>query len=395
MAVSITSKNKVKEVVSEPSNIEFRTVKENASEGIRRIYHGDNINVLRLLCKDKSVVGKVKLVYIDPPYNTGGDFETRNQVLAYSDNDTVQEYLSKIRARLELLHTLLSRTGTIYVHLDSKMVFHVKLVMDEIFGPQNFKGMITRKKCKTKNWTSQSFGNISDYILYYGNGGRTTWNKQYLPWEQGKAEKEYPYIEEGTGRRYKKVPIHAPGIRNGATGTAWRGMLPPKGKHWQYRPEELDKLDARGEIYWSRNGNPRRKVYLDNSEGIPYQDIWMDFLDVNNQNTEITGYPTEKNLDMLKLIVKASSNPNDIVLDCYAGSGTTIMAAQELNRQWIGIDCGDEAIRTMERRLRFGRMKMKDYDRVADVSEKQGNLDFPDDNPITYDLIEEVGEEKS
>ena len=173
--------------------------------------------------------------------------------------------------------------------------------------------------------------------------------------------KEYPYIEEGTGRRYKKVPCHAPGTRNGATGSAWRGIMPPPGKHWQYTPDKLEEMDANGEIYWSSNGNPRRKVYLDSSSGVPVQDIWLDYIDVNNQNTLITGYPTEKNINMLRRIIEASSNKGDIVLDCFAGSGTTLVAAEELGRQWIGVDIGDESIRTIEHRFQNVSKPMGDY----------------------------------
>ena len=120
-------------------------------------------------------------------------------------------------------------------------------------------------------------------------------------------------------------------------------------------------MDARGEIYWSSNGNPRRKVYLDQSKGIPVQDIWLDFLDVNNQNTHLTGYPTEKNIDMLKRIIDASSNPGDIVLDCFVGSGTTLVAAEELGRQWIGIDIGEESIRIIQDRFANGTKPIGDY----------------------------------
>ena len=137
--------------------------------------------------------------------------------------------------------------------------------------------------------------------------------------------------------------------------------MPPPGKHWQYPPETLDKLDANGEIYWSANGNPRRKVYLDNSKGIPVQDIWLDFLDVNNQNTLITGYPTEKNIDMLKRIIETSSNKGDLVLDCFAGSGTTLAAAEQLGRQWIGVDIGEEAIATIQRRFIEGTKPITSY----------------------------------
>jgi adenine-specific DNA-methyltransferase len=300
------------------------------------------------------------------------------------------------------MHTLLSDEGSIYVHLDSNMVFHVKVMMDEIFGMQNFKGMITRKKCKSKNYTRRTYGNISDYILFYSKTENPVWNRPYEEWSDEKILKEYPYIEEGTGRRYKKVPIHAPGTRNGATGSEWRGMMPPEGKHWQFTPDKLEEMDRNGEIYWSANGNPRRKVYLERSSGIPVQDIWLDFLDVNNQNTHITGYPTEKNIDMLKRIIETSSRPGDLVLDCFAGSGTTLVAAEELGRNWIGVDIGDEAIATIVNRLRYGSKPMGDY-----VKKKKKNVDtmplFDDNsfsdsfeknetamNNITYDLFEEI-----
>lgn len=343
------------------TNIRFRQTASQGGKGIRRLYHADNIDVLNALAEDADVCGKVTLIYIDPPYNTGGAFETRDFKHAYDDRFTIESYLSFMRKRIELMHRLLSNEGSIYVHLDSNMVFHVKVMMDEIFGMQNFKGMITRKKCKSKNFTRKTYGNISDYILFYSKTGAPVWNRPYEQWSDEKILKEYPFIEEDTGRRYKRVPVHAPGTRNGATGGPWRGMMPPAGKHWQFTPDKLDDMDARGEIYWSQNGNPRRKVYLDKSNGVPVQDIWLDFLDVNNQNTLITGYPTEKNIDMLKRIIETSSRPGDLVLDCFAGSGTTLVAAEELGRQWIGVDIGDEAISTIKERFKNGTRPMGDY----------------------------------
>lgn len=342
-------------------DIRFQQTQWNLGKGIKRLYHADNIDVLTTLLADKEVCGKVMLIYIDPPYNTGGAFETRDFKYAYNDCFSVGNYLDFMRKRIELMRLLLSEEGSIYVHLDSNMVFHVKVMMDEIFGMHNFKGMITRKKCKSKNFTRKTYGNISDYILFYSKTENPVWNRPYEQWTDDKALKEYPFVEEGTGRRYKRVPVHAPGTRNGSTGSMWRGMMPPPGKHWQFTPEKLDEMDARGEIYWSANGNPRRKVYLDQSHGVPVQDIWLDFLDINNQNTKITGYPTEKNLDMLKRIIETSSRPGDLVLDCFAGSGTTLVAAEELGRQWIGADIGDEAIATIVNRFKNGSQPMGDY----------------------------------
>ena len=382
-------------------NIQFRQTERHDGDGIKRLYHADNIDVLTALLDDEKVCGKVTLIYIDPPYNTGGAFETRDFKHAYDDCFTLQSYLSFMRKRLELMHRLLSDEGSIYVHLDSNMVFHVKVMMDEIFGPQNFKGMITRKKCKSKNFTRKTYGNISDYILFYSKTEEPVWNRPYEQWSDEKVLKEYPFVEEGTGRRYKRVPVHAPGTRNGATGGLWHGMMPPEGKHWQFTPDKLDEMDARGEIYWSSNGNPRRKVYLDQSNGVPVQDIWLDYLDVNNQNTLITGYPTEKNIDMLKRIIETSSRPGDLVLDCFAGSGTTLVAAEELGRQWIGVDIGDEAISTIIDRFKHGSKPMGDY--VKKKPKQQlamaifGDEDFEEDDAesmtpdtVSYDLFEET-----
>lgn len=364
MAVGITSYTcaTVSSVSTVPKNkARFRSVTDYEGKFIKRLYHADNLDVLNFLVKDDDVCGKVNLIYIDPPYNTGGAFETKDFKHAYNDNFTTEGYLDFMKPRLTLMHRLLSPSGSIYVHLDCNMLFHVKILMDSIFGERNFRGMITRKKCKSKNFTRTTYGNISDYILFYTKSESPVWNRPYEDWDEEKVLKEYPFVEEGTGRRHKRVPCHAPGTRNGATGEPWRGMMPPEGKHWQYTPEKLEEMDARGEIYWSSNGNPRRKVYLDQSKGKPVQDIWLDFLDVNNQNTCLTGYPTEKNLDMLKRIIEASSNPGDLVLDCFAGSGTTLIAADELGRQWIGADIGDESIKVIRDRFANGTRPIGDY----------------------------------
>jgi adenine-specific DNA-methyltransferase len=174
------------------------------------------------------------------------------------------------------------------------------------------------------------------------------------PWTKESAAKEYQYEEAGTGRRYKKVPVHAPGLRNGETGKPWRGVNPPPGKHWQYLPRTLDEMDARGEIYWSPSGNPRRKIYLDQSQGVPVQDLWLDFRDAHTQNIEVSGYPTEKNPRLLARIVEASSNQSDLVLDCFSGSGTTLHVSSKLERRWIGVDNSPEAIRATLRRAAKG-----------------------------------------
>lgn len=336
-----------------------------------RLIYGENLRVIRNLLNDVNIAGKVRLIYIDPPYATGSGFESRKQSHAYHDLIYGADYLEFLRHRLILLRELLADDGSIYVHLDENMAFPVKIMMDEIFGARNFRNWITRKKCNPKNYTRKQYGNISDYILFYTKSESYVWNQAFEAWTDTTAKKEYQYVEAETGRRYKKVPIHAPGRRNGATGQPWRGMLPPPGKHWQYTPETLNEMDARGEIYWSPTGNPRRKVYLDKSKGILVQDIWLDFKDAHNQNIKITGYPTEKNPEMLKRIILASSNKGDLVLDAFSGSGTTIAVAEELERRWIAIDNSPLAIETTIHRLARGTEAMGDFVNSNQIQIKQ------------------------
>lgn len=328
--------------------------------GENRFYYGDNLDVL-LHLMNSGYKERVRLIYIDPPFATASSFVNRDQEPAYSDFLCGGEYVEFLRERLIVMRELLADNGSIYLHLDGNMVFAMKLIMDEVFGEKNCRAFITRKKCSTKNYTKNTYGNISDYILFYSKTEDYVWNRPFDPWDDEKMLEQYPCVDAATGKRYKKVPIHAPGTRNGETGKAWRGKLPPKGKHWQYTPEKLDALDAAGEIYWSPTGNPRRMVFCEPDKGIPIQDIWLDYRDCVNQAQRTTGYPTEKNYDMLKMIVGASSNPGDIVLDCFAGSGTALGAAFELERKWIGVDNSIESVKAVLKRFTEGLDVYGDY----------------------------------
>lgn len=325
-----------------------------------RLYYGDNLSLLAALRNDPEVCGHVRLIYIDPPYASGGAFVSRAQEHAYADTLTGADYVEALRTRLVLLYDLLAPNGSIYVHLDDYAAWTIKIVMDEVFGPQNYRNWITRKKCNPKNYTRNAYGNVSDFILFYTKSDTYVWHRPLEQWTAERRDKEYQFVDEH-GRRHKRVPLHAPGVRHGATGEPWRGMLPPPGKHWQYLPSTLDDMDARGDIYWSKNGNPRRKVYFDDSEGVAVQDIWLDCRDVHNQNTKITGYPTEKPPLLLRRIIEASSNRGDLVLDCYAGSGTTLDVSSELDRRWIGMDNSMQAIATTLHRFHHGLRPMGDY----------------------------------
>lgn len=327
--------------------------------GENAFYYGDNINVLRHLI-DTGVSGKVRLVYIDPPYATKSAFVGRNQRHAYSDSLSGADYIEFLRERIILIRELLADNGSMYLHLDGNMAFPMKLIMDEIFGESNCRAFITRRKCSTKNYTRNTFGNVCDYVMFYSKTSSYVWNRPYDPWDEDKMLREYPYVAED-GRRYKKVPIHAPGVRHGATGEMWMGMMPPEGKHWQYTPEKLTQLNEAGDIYWSPSGNPRRKVYCDVKKGVPIQDLWLNYRDSINQQMKTTGYPTEKNMDMLRMIVQASSDSGDYIMDCFAGGGTTLGAAQELGRRWIGVDNSPESLSAVIRRFRDGLQDYGDY----------------------------------
>lgn len=359
-SLEYVGKVSIEDILESPS-AQLRKIINVEKEIKNQLIYGENLRVLRNLLEHSDIAGKINLIYIDPPYATGLGFESRQQTYAYQDFREGADYLEFIRQRLILLKELLSEQGSIYIHLDQNMAFPVKILMDEIFGIKNFRNWITRKKCNPKNYTKNQYGNISDYILFYTKTDDYIWNQPFESWTDDKVMKEYQYIEEKTGRRYKKVPIHAPGERKGATGQPWRGMLPPPGKHWQYTPETLEEMDKKGEIYWSSTGNPRRKVYLDQSKGIAVQDIWLEFKDAHNQNIKITGYPTEKNPELLKRIIQASSNSGDLILDAFVGSGTTVAVAEELKRQWIGIDNSLLAIETTIQRLVKGTQAMGDF----------------------------------
>ena len=351
-----------------------------------RLYCGDNLYGLEDLLRDSSIKGEVTLVYIDPPFATKGAFLSREQRKAYDDDLSGADYVESLRERLILIRELLSSSGSIYLHLDENMIFEMKLIMDEVFGASNYRNMIVRKKCNPKNYTRKAYGNIADFILFYSKSDRYVWNRPVESLSE-ESTKEYRYVEPNTGRRFMKVPIHAPGTRNGATGGTWRGQLPPPGKHWQYTPKTLDEMDARGEIFWSKNGNPRRKVYFDEHPGVGIQDIWLDLKDAHNQNIKITGYPTEKNPDLIRRIVQASSNPGDLVLDCYAGSGTTLAVASEMQRQWIGMDRSAEAISAIFKRFEHGLLPMGDY-----VTPKKSKKRKDLDQQSLFDSLDDTSE---
>ena len=302
---------------------------------------------------------KATLVYLDPPFCTGMEFQSRRLQHAYTDKLGEAAYTEFMRRRLVLLREVLTDDGSIYLHIGHQMVGHLKTLMDEVFGRRGFRNLIIRRKCSSKNFTSRQYANIHDYILFYTRSRNYKWNQPGEKPDDAWIDREYPKVD--SRGRYKLVPVHAPGTRRGETGKPWRGKDPPPGKHWQYPPSKLDELDDRGEIHWSRNGNPRRKVYLEPGKLVALTDYWSKFRDAHHQSVCITGYPTEKNLEMLKVIISASSDPGDLVIDPFCGSGTTLEAAHAGRRKWVGIDESFAALKATLSRLRHGTQTMGDY----------------------------------
>ncbi len=310
---------------------------------------GDNIKALNLLLNEKNLKGKIDLIYIDPPFATNGNFtitdgrattisNSKSGNVAYSDKLVGTEFIEFLRKRLVLLRDLLSERGSIYLHIDYKIGHYVKIMMDEVFGIENFRNDITRIKCNPKNFKRLGFGNIKDLILFYSKTSNPIWNEPKTRYTKEDIEKLFSKKDKN-GRRYTTVPIHAPGETvRGKSNQPFKGSLPPKGRHWRTDVETLEQWDSAGLIEWSSNGNPRKIIFADEREGKRVQDIW-EFKD-----PQYPTYPTEKNQGLLDLIISTSSKKGSIVLDCFCGSGTTLKSAHLLERNWIGIDKSDYAI---------------------------------------------------
>lgn len=313
---------------------------------------GDNLIGLSSLIDEYR--GKIDLIYIDPPFNTAQEFhisasrcntisQNKNGEIAYNDKMEIESYLEFLRVRLILMRELLSEEGSIYLHIDYKIGHYVKIIMDEVFGMENFKNDIARIKSNPKNFQRKAYGNEKDSILFYAkNYSENIWNEIKIPLEENEIIKRFPKIDKN-GRRYTTIPLHAPGTtQNGNTSKPWRNLQVPEGRHWRTNPEEFDKLDEQGLIEWSSTGNPRIKKYADEHTGKKIQDIW------NFKDPQKPIYPTQKNYKLVEQIILQSSHPESIVMDCFAGSGTTLKCAQDLGRKWIGMDCSKTAIKTIK-----------------------------------------------
>ena len=376
-----------------------------------KLYFGDNLDILRKHVPDESV----DLVYLDPPFNSNATYNvlfkeasgegSAAQIHAFDDTwhwneeserayrevvtdgpkkladllqamlsflgrNDMMAYLTMMSQRMTELHRVLKPTGSIYLHCDPTASHYLKLLMDAVFGPTNFRNEIVWKRTTAHNDSrqgSQRFGRIHDVLLYYSKESAFTWNQQYQPYEQEYIDRYYKYVDSD-GRRYWRDNLTAakPG---GDTRYEWNGRVPPPGRYWAYSKANMERMEAEGRIVYSSTGTPQFKRYLDEMHGLSVQDIWSDIRPLGglgSKKEERLGYPTQKPEALLERIIQASSKEGDVVLDPFCGCGTAVAVAERLGRRWVGIDITHLAITLMKSRLSdtFG-SQMSEYDVVG------------------------------
>jgi len=396
---------------------------DKAGQAMRnRLYFGDNLQVLRERISDESV----DLIYLDPPFNSKADYNVifrehsgkgpGAQIQAFEDTwhwgvesekalgevlerhgrlgefldfmvrslgrNDLSAYLVMMAVRLLELHRVLKPTGSLYLHCDPTASHYLKVILDQIFGPRNFRNEIIWKRTSAHS-SAKRWGPVHDVILFYTKGENYTWNPVYQAYEEEYLSSGYRFLDDKG--RYTLDNLTGAGDREGDSGKPWRNITPKRGRHWAVpgrdklpswvklpedweamtTQEKLDFLDAAGLIYWPPKGNiPRLKRYLETPKGIPIQDVILDIPPLGSHSKERLGYPTQKPVALLKRIIEASSNPGDVVLDPFCGCGTALAAAEELGRAWIGIDITHLAITLIQARLKrdFGLEPGKDYE---------------------------------
>jgi site-specific DNA-methyltransferase (adenine-specific) len=330
------------------------------------LYRGDNLAVMRAMPD-----AFVDLIYIDPPFFTQRDYKNiwgdRESVADFesdfmggfkdtkdyferhihSDAKGLKAYLEWMRARLVELHRILKPTGSFYLHLDHHAVHYVKVMLDEIFGYQNFRNEITwqRKIGSNSTGKSRSWPNNSDYILYYTKSNNYTFESLYIDDSQNLPEsitKMYKHNDDDGKGPYQLGPMEAPSD-SPTLKFSFMGVKPPK-KGWRWNKERMTRSYAEGLLHiYPDKSSIRQKMYLSKRKGALVESIWTDIRCVQGGSNEYHGWPTQKPVALLERIISASSKENDLVFDCFAGCGSTMMAAQQLKRKWVGIDVSPTA----------------------------------------------------
>lgn len=321
----------------------------------RVIYCGDNLEQLRRL-PDKCV----DLIYIDPPFNSNRNYEVfwgeTKEKRAFADRHaSTQAYIDYMRPRCVELARVLKETGSFYYHCDWHASHYVKVMLDVIFGETLFQNEIVWKRTTAHN-DPRKYGNVHDSLFFYTGSGEYTWNPQYLPYSKEYIDAEWNELP--SGRFYKPENMLDPQGKMAEwefKGTLARWRTNSEGMEVLWNAPQTEVPNSHGRIKLGKNGKPTRRcriIFLDELPGVPLQTWWDDINSLRGGSNERLGYPTQKPLALLERIINASSNPNDIVLDAFCGCGTALVAAENLGRQWIGIDISPTACRVMAKRLR-------------------------------------------
>ena len=348
----------------------------------RVIYCGDNLEQL-----EKLPAQCVDLIYIDPPFNSNRNYEVfwgeTKEKRAFADrHENTRAYIDYMRPRCEQLARVLKKTGSFYYHCDWHASHYVKVMLDQIFGENNFVNEIIWKRADTHNDALAHFPVVSDSIFFYGGGSKYTFNRQHTAYPEETLRSWYIWLElpDGSTRRMTREEIENQSVPTGARRFNTADMSAPLGggmaainkttgkpngwyvykgykpseRGWRYSLERMTELDERGLLIFpkSKGGRIMLKRYLDEQAGPLLGNVWTDISQIRANTAESLGYPTQKPLALLERIIQASSNENAIILDAFCGCGTALVAAQKLKRQWIGIDISPTACRVMAKRLK-------------------------------------------
>ena len=323
---------------------------------------GDNKLVMASLLKEFK--GRIDLIYIDPPFDVGADFtmnltigdenesfekdQSALEMVAYRDTwgRGADSYLQMLYDRLVVVRDLLAEHGSLYVHLGPGVSHLVKLLLDDIFAREGFRNEIIWKR-QSAHSDSGRCGSVHDIILFYTKSDKWTWNEVLTSPSPDYIDGFFDQVEKETGRRYARGDLSAGGLSGGGYYYEFRGVT----HNWRCPKNTMERHDAEGRLHWPKKGVPRLKRYLDEFEGVPLQDVWLDIKVIHNQSKERVDYATQKPESLLERIIKASSNEGDLVADFFCGSGTTGAVAERLGRRWIMADLGRFAIHTSRKRL--------------------------------------------
>jgi adenine-specific DNA-methyltransferase len=342
------------------------------TQWFNRLIYGDNLlGMAALLAGDAetpSLRGKIDLIYIDPPFDSkadyrtkitlpGGDVEQKPTVIeqfAYSDTwaDGTASYLAMIVPRLCLMRELLSDKGSLFIQLDWHVAHYVKLIIDEIFGKDNFRNEIIWKRTSSHSDIGQGaehLGRQHDTIFWAAKSEIGIVNMQYEPYSQEYIESAYKHVDANSGRKYRIDNTSGPGgAKKGNPFYEFRGVS----KYWRYSQKTIDRLFNEGRLIQTKTGGDwGYKRYLDEMPGVPLQDLWLDISPLQSQSLERLEYGTQKPQKLLERVIKLASNENSIVADFFGGSGTTAAVAEKLGRRWITSDLGKPACMIMRKRL--------------------------------------------